>query len=73
MHAACETTENVDLSMFTAKANVTVKKEISDELVRCMKKVPPSELEYSLIYVGHFNRTYFQKPTDWSCQDRETT
>ncbi|KAF8553535.1 hypothetical protein OG21DRAFT_1485363 [Imleria badia] len=46
------TTEKVDLSMFTAKADVTMNEESSDELVRCMKKAPPAELEYSLIYTG---------------------
>lgn len=66
MDTACEdaTTEEVDLSMFTAKVNVTMNKESSDELVRCMKKAPPADLEYSLIYVRHLEHALVLPKTD---------
>ncbi|KIJ65764.1 hypothetical protein HYDPIDRAFT_186930 [Hydnomerulius pinastri MD-312] len=42
----------VDLAVFTAEVDVTVDEKISGELERCMKKKPPSQLKYSLIYTG---------------------
>ena len=55
-----ETTESVTLSLFTAKIKATMKEERSRELVRCMKKPLPTELEYSLIYVSHLDHWYLQ-------------
>ena len=45
--------EQVNLSVFTAEVNVTVKETLSSELNRCTKKGPPSYLKYSLIYVSN--------------------
>ena len=42
----------VDLTVFSAEVDVTVDAKLSGELHRCMKKMPPSQLKYSLIYVG---------------------
>ncbi|KAI6104041.1 hypothetical protein EDD16DRAFT_1900225 [Pisolithus croceorrhizus] len=42
----------VDLVVFTAEVDVTVDENLFKELVRCMKKNPPSRLKYSLIYTG---------------------
>ena len=64
MHAGEEATGKVDLSIFSAKVKVVMKPEPSDELVRCMKKTPPPELEYSLIYVGHLYYSHFRKLID---------
>ena len=50
-----ETTESVTFSMFTAKVKATMSEKCSHELVRCMKKPLPTELEYSLIYVSHLD------------------
>ncbi|KAG9313683.1 hypothetical protein JVU11DRAFT_6029 [Chiua virens] len=52
VHGRSKNTERVELSMFTAQVKVGVDKESSEELFRCMKKVPPSKLDYSLIYAG---------------------
>ncbi|KAI5994116.1 hypothetical protein F5J12DRAFT_962838, partial [Pisolithus orientalis] len=40
----------VDLTAFTAEVDVTLDEKLSKELNRCMKKDPPSCLQYSLIY-----------------------
>lgn len=42
----------VNLTVFSAEVDVTVDEKLSGELHRCMKKKPPSQLKYSLIYVG---------------------
>ncbi|KAG6369267.1 hypothetical protein JVT61DRAFT_15512 [Boletus reticuloceps] len=53
-------TEMVELSIFAARVNITPDKEFHDELVRCMKKAPPPDLEYSLIYTGKDEDGYDQ-------------
>ncbi|KAI6041582.1 hypothetical protein EDC04DRAFT_1265243 [Pisolithus marmoratus] len=43
---------SVTLTVFTADVNVKVDKKLSAELLRSMKKNPPQQLKYSLIYTG---------------------
>ncbi|KAI5995735.1 hypothetical protein EDC04DRAFT_2910213 [Pisolithus marmoratus] len=43
---------SVTLTVFTADVNVKVDKKLSAELLRSMKKNPPQQLRYSLIYTG---------------------
>ncbi|KAG6375032.1 hypothetical protein JVT61DRAFT_3812 [Boletus reticuloceps] len=42
----------VDLTVFTAEVDVTLDENLSQELIRCTKKNPPSRVKYSLIYTG---------------------
>ena len=42
----------VDLTVFTAEANVELDKKRSAELLRSTKKQPPPRLTYGLIYVS---------------------
>ena len=73
MYPGDEATEKADLSVFTAKLNVAMKEEPFDELVRCMKKRPPSALEYSLVYVGYLDHQHFRKQADLPRKDWERT
>ena len=50
----CFYTTKLDLTVYTAEADVKVDKNISRELLRCTSKMPPSQLDYSLVYVGSF-------------------
>ncbi|KAI6094603.1 hypothetical protein EDD16DRAFT_1721508 [Pisolithus croceorrhizus] len=43
----------VELVLFAAEVDVIVSEKLSKELKRCMKKYPPSRLEYSLIYMKY--------------------
>ena len=52
----------VDLTVFSAEVDVTVDEKLSGELHRCMKKKPPSQLKYSLIYVGCYTNRTLQCP-----------
>ncbi|KAF8415909.1 hypothetical protein L210DRAFT_876000, partial [Boletus edulis BED1] len=63
-------TEMVELSMFTARVNITPDKEFHDELVRCMKKALPPDLEYSLIYTGKDEDRYDQNSVHHSQGDQ---
>ena len=51
-----------DLTVFSAEVDVTVDEKLSGELHRCMKKKPPSQLKYSLIYVGRCTNRTLQCP-----------
>ena len=42
----------VDLTVFTAEVKVELDNELSAGLLRSLKKQPPSQLKYSLIYVS---------------------
>ncbi|KAG9312490.1 hypothetical protein JVU11DRAFT_6877 [Chiua virens] len=62
MHPRYKGVEEVDLSMFTADVTANVNDEASKELFRCMKKEPPTKLEYSLIYDDHRSHSQENQP-----------
>jgi hypothetical protein len=49
---------DVDLEIFSAHVNATVASRMKAELNRCIKKDPPSNFKYDLIYVGTFLEAY---------------
>ncbi len=48
-------TSSIRLTVFTAQANVSLDKKLTDELLRSTKKNPPKTVRYSLIYVSAFS------------------
>ncbi|KAF8431347.1 hypothetical protein L210DRAFT_3487780 [Boletus edulis BED1] len=61
--------ETKHLTVFTANVDVTVGKNLSDELNRSTKKHPPSHLKYSLIYIGksEYDQSRMDK-RNYSCE-----
>ncbi|KAF8119611.1 hypothetical protein EV363DRAFT_1496328 [Boletus edulis] len=61
--------ETKDLTVFTANVDVSVGKNLSDELNRSTKKNPPSRLVYSLIYTGksEYDQSRLDK-RNYSCE-----
>ena len=47
---------SVTLTVFTTEVNVNVDRKLSGELLQSMKKNPPQQLTYSLIYVSRVVR-----------------